>query len=56
MLKCKEVSRLVSQKQDGPIAASDRLKMWFHMLWCDACREFERQTVLLREAMRRYRD
>ena len=25
------------------------------MLWCDACRSFRRQTLLLREAMRRYR-
>ena len=56
MVTCKEVSRLVSQKQDGPLAARDRLKMWFHMRWCDACREFERQTALLREAMRRYRE
>ena len=56
MVTCKEVSRLVSQKQDRPLAPRDRLKMWFHMLWCDACREFERQTALLREAMRRYRE
>jgi hypothetical protein len=56
MLNCKEVSRLVSRKQDGSLPLGDRLEMWFHMLWCDACRQFERQTTLLREAMRRYRE
>ncbi len=56
MLDCKEVSRLVSRRQDERLPLPDRLRMWFHMLWCDACRAFERQTALLREAMRRYRE
>ena len=56
MLNCKEVSRLVSRRQDEPLSRGDRLRMWFHMLLCDACRAFERQTALLREAMRRYRE
>jgi hypothetical protein len=56
MLNCKEVSRLVSRQQDERLPLGERLKMRFHMLWCAACRAFERQTALLREAMRRYRD
>lgn len=56
MLNCKEVSRLVSREQDEALPLGDRIRMWFHMLWCDACRRFERQTALLREAMGRYRE
>jgi hypothetical protein len=56
MLNCKEVSRLVSRQQDERLPLGERLKMRFHMLWCAACRAFERQTALLREAMRRYRE
>jgi hypothetical protein len=56
MLNCKEVSRLVSRRQDERLAAGDRLQVWFHMILCDACRRFARQTALLREAMRRYRE
>jgi len=56
MLNCKEVSRLVSRRQDERLPAGDRLKMWFHMMLCDACRRFARQAALLREAMRRYRE
>jgi hypothetical protein len=56
LLNCKEASRLVSRREDEPLARADRLRMWLHMLVCDACRAFERQTALLREAMRRYRE
>ena len=56
MLNCKDVSRLVSRRQDEPLSRGDRFRMWVHMLLCDACRAFERQTALLREAMRRYRE
>jgi len=55
MPDCKEVSHLVSRQQDEVLPFSKRFAMWFHMLWCDACRNFERQTLLLRAAMRRYR-
>jgi hypothetical protein len=54
MPNCKEVSRLVSRTQDERLAFGDRFRMWFHLLWCEACRAFERQTAILREAMRRY--
>ena len=56
MLNCKDVSRLVSRRQEEPLSRGDRFRMWVHMLLCDACRAFERQTALLREAMRRYRE
>jgi len=56
LLKCKEMSRLISRREDGPLPLGTRVKMWFHMLFCDACRNFERQTVILRAAIRRYRE
>jgi hypothetical protein len=56
MLNCKEVSHLVSQRQDGPLTFGERLKMRLHLLLCDACRRFERQAAFLRDAMRRYRE
>ena len=56
MLNCKEVSRLVSRREDEDLPRGDRFRMWFHMLWCDACRQFQRQTALLAAAMRRYRE
>ena len=56
MLTCKEVSRLVSRRQDEPLPFGDGLRMWLHMLLCHACRQFERQAAALRDAMRGYRE
>jgi hypothetical protein len=55
MLNCKEASRLMSRRLDEPLPLGRRLALRLHLLLCDACRHFDRQTVLLREAMRRYR-
>jgi len=55
MLNCKEASQLVSRQLDEPLPLARRLELRLHLLFCDACRRFERQTALLREAMRRYR-
>jgi hypothetical protein len=56
MPNCKEVSRLVSRVQDERLPFGQRLLLRFHMLWCDGCRQFERQTAFLSRAMHRYRD
>ena len=55
MLNCKDASHLVSRQLDEPLPLARRLELRLHLLFCDACRRFERQTALLREAMRRYR-
>jgi hypothetical protein len=55
MLNCKEASRLMSRRLDEALPLRHRLALGLHLLFCDACRQVERQTALLREAMRRYR-
>jgi hypothetical protein len=55
MLNCKEASRLISQELDAPLPFGRRLLLRFHLLLCHACRNFQRQAVYLREAMRQYR-
>jgi hypothetical protein len=42
--------------QDRPLTPVERWKLKLHLSACDACRRFERQLVLLRDAMRRYRE
>lgn len=54
-LSCKEASRLISQQQDAALPLASRLLLRLHLLLCDACRNFQRQAMYLREAMRRYR-
>ena len=55
ILNCKDATRLISRESDGPLPFTRRLLLRAHLFWCDACRDFLRQTLLLREAMRRYR-
>jgi hypothetical protein len=55
MLNCKEASQLVSRQLDEPLPLGRRIELRLHLLLCVACRRFEQQAALLREAMRRYR-
>jgi hypothetical protein len=55
MLNCKEASKLVSRQLDERLSLVRRMELRLHLLFCDACRRFEQQAALLREAMQRYR-
>ena len=55
MLTCKEASRLISQELDAALPIHRRWMLRLHLLWCQACRSYDRQARFLREAMRRYR-
>jgi hypothetical protein len=53
---CKEVSELLSQGQDRPLAPVEKIRLQLHLLLCRSCRSFSRQLDFLRAAVRRYRD
>jgi hypothetical protein len=55
LLSCKDVSRLLSQAEERPMSAWDRLRVNWHLAVCRMCRAFDRQLATMREAMRRYR-
>jgi hypothetical protein len=55
MLSCKEVTRLLSQAQDRPLALGERIKLRLHLAVCTACTRFARQLAFMRTALSRYR-
>ncbi len=55
MLSCKDATRLISQMQDRRLTLAGRWLVRLHLLFCDACRRFQRQLDVLRDAMVRYR-
>jgi hypothetical protein len=55
LIRCKDASRLISRMQDQSLTPGQRWRVRLHLLVCDACRHFERQLAVLREAMLRYR-
>jgi len=55
LVSCKEASRLLSQAEERPMSAWQRVRVNWHLAVCGMCRAFERQLAFMREAMRRYR-
>lgn len=53
LLSCKEVTRLVSQRQDRALALGERVALRLHFAICQGCRNMNAQIDFLRRAMRR---
>ena len=52
---CKEVTALVIAREDRALPFRDRLALRLHMAICAACPTFERQVVIMRDAMKQWR-
>lgn len=52
MLTCKDASHLISESQERPLGAWERWGLRLHLWMCVSCRRFERQMVLMRQALR----
>ncbi|TMG83415.1 MAG: zf-HC2 domain-containing protein [Betaproteobacteria bacterium] len=53
LISCKDASRLISQMHEGNVPLRARLRVRLHLLWCEACKRFDRQLRFLRLAIRR---
>jgi hypothetical protein len=53
---CKEVAALLVAREDRVLQLPDRLAIRLHMLACDACPRFEQQMLLMRRAMKQWRN
>jgi hypothetical protein len=51
--KCRQAARLLSEGQDRPLSLGEQLPLGLHLLACPACRAFQQQLRLLRQASRR---
>lgn len=54
MISCREATELVSRSLDAPLGWRQRLGLRVHLLACSLCRDFRRQMLFLREALRRF--
>lgn len=52
-LTCKEATALISQGLDRRLSRWERLVLRVHLLICDACSQFARQSAFIRRALRR---
>lgn len=53
MLSCKDVTQLISESMDTSLPIGKRIGMRLHLLMCKFCARYERQLLLIREAVRR---
>lgn len=56
LVSCKDVTHLLSQREDRQLTSFERIKLEWHLAVCNACMAVERQFRFLHEAMRRYRE
>ena len=52
MLRCREISKLVSESMERDLPLRQRLSVWMHLMMCRLCSGFARQMQLLRRAAR----
>jgi hypothetical protein len=52
MLRCREMSKLVSESMERDLPLRQRLQVWMHLMMCRLCSGFARQMRLLRRAAR----
>jgi hypothetical protein len=52
---CKQVAALVIAREDRPLRLTEQLALRIHMGICAACPRFERQVLLMRNAMKQWR-
>ena len=52
---CREVTRLVLEREDRELTTTETLALQMHWRICDACRKFRDQAQWMRQAMSRWR-
>jgi hypothetical protein len=53
MLRCREITKLVSDSMDGQLPWRQRMQVWMHLAMCRLCSGFAKQLRFLRLAARR---
>lgn len=46
-MTCKEATYLHEVKKEGKLTLSQRVGLWVHLLYCNLCRRFVKQTDVL---------
>ena len=56
MLRCREISEMVSESMEQELPLRARMQMWMHLAMCRWCLGFARYVRLLRNAIREHPD
>lgn len=49
---CKAATLISLKKEDGDITTNERARLFIHLLFCDACKQFIKQSALINKLLR----
>ena len=55
-ITCQQASRLLCQQQDERLPFGKHLRLWIHLVVCDACRNVSRQFASMHLALQKWRE
>jgi hypothetical protein len=47
MIKCKDATKMISQKEEGRLSLMQHIQLFIHLLICKVCALFNRQNKVL---------
>ena len=53
---CKQATQLTLKKEEGKISLTERVILFYHLLYCFSCRQFVKQSVLINVAVKQAAD
>jgi len=51
---CKAATLMSLKKEDGVITAKERFGLFIHLLFCDACKQFVKQSAIINQLMHQF--
>lgn len=53
MISCQKATLLVEKKIVDRLSIAERMQLHFHVMMCDACTQYRRQSILIEKLLRR---
>lgn len=53
---CKHATLIAVKQESGRVTVTERMRLWIHLLQCDACKNFLKQSALINKAVRQLHD
>ncbi len=54
MLSCKKATELVEKRIVVGLSTKERVQLKMHTSMCDACKSYEKQSIIMDEAVKQY--
>lgn len=56
MIACSEATKLVEKQHTSGLRFAEKIKLKMHLAFCDLCKQYEKQSGVIDEAVKKYID